>query len=61
MSSGITYYEDVARDLPENGPLDGVVLWYDDDTYDSSTTKASENDSIRNTYLYVSLPQEQPL
>ena len=32
MSRGITYNEYVARDLPKNGPWDGLVLGYDDDT-----------------------------
>ena len=57
MSCGITYNEYSACNLPENGPYSEVVLLHDNDMDDSSTTLASEKNSIKNTDSYLSLPK----
>ena len=61
MSRSITYKKYGACDLPENGTYDEILLQYDDDTDDFSTTAATENVSIGNTDSYVYFLQAQPL
>ena len=64
MYQGQVLEMDVVNDFPENGPLPGVIVYYNGTKNDSSAASSdifSANDYIGNNNSYLSIPHDTEL